>query len=914
MPGVSAILVARDGDDTAERALRRQVRPPDAIVHLAAGASIVDLVAALPDTGPDEWLWLLPADAAPEPGALARLLAKVEVAPSVVIAGPKLVDADDPTLLRSFGESITDHGVTVSLAEDELDQSQHDTDDDVLGVVLPGMLVRRSMWELLGGPDRGLPTVDAGLDLSLRARLAGGRVVRVAGARVAVHPGVQDFLRRRPLPPRARDRVRRAAQLHRRMVYAPAAAVPIHWLSLLPLAIVRVLVLLLGKRPGAIPGELAATVQAIFDGTVPAARARLRRSRRVGWAALAPLRIPPDVVRERRATARDREYARSGLADLVRARFLPGGATVTLVGLVLGVVLSLRLLGATALTGGALLPLSADLGALWASVGWGPRDGLDLVGPADPFHTVLALLGTLTPWNPSLALVGLWIAAPALAALAAWWCATRLSTRAWPPVVAALLWVLAPPFLAALAEGRPAAVLVHVLLPWLALALLGAPRSWSAAGAASLLFAAVAACAPVLVPVLLALVVVWAFAHPRTLVRLLAVPLPALVLAAPLLAAQFARGTPLGLLADPGPAVAADAPAGWQLLLGSPSTNGWGALVETLGLPGVLAVPAAVGLLAPLAAVALVALFLPGSARAVPAVLVALGGLVSAVLAAHLAPAAAGAQSVGIWPGTGLSLYWGGLVAAVVLALAPLRRVAVVVGTAVLLSAAVAVAPPLVTLITGAGAVTASDGRVQPAIVVAEAVEDPGLGILVLRPQPDGSLGATLERGAGTTLDRTSTFAATRPEPSAAQRELAELAGNLASRGGFDPAPVLARLGIEFVVLTPGADTTEADGIRERTAEALDAQPALETVGDTARGSLWRFPDYAPVEQPFDGSGPGALALAGQVAVFAFAVLLALPTGRRRRVAAAGEEEPDAGDVFDADGFETDAFEEEHRG
>ncbi|WP_395640929.1 glycosyltransferase family 2 protein, partial [Pseudolysinimonas sp.] len=178
MPGVTAILVARDGGDTAERALAAQTRRPDDVVVVSAGTPLARVVAGLPSAGGDDWLWLLPADAEPESDALARLLAAVEVAPSVVIAGPKLVDPDDRGRLRSFGESISQRGVTIPLADDELDQSQHDSDDDVLGVVLPGMLVRRTMWDLLGGPDRGLPSVDAGLDLSIRARLAGGRVVR----------------------------------------------------------------------------------------------------------------------------------------------------------------------------------------------------------------------------------------------------------------------------------------------------------------------------------------------------------------------------------------------------------------------------------------------------------------------------------------------------------------------------------------------------------------------------------------------------------------------------------------------------------------------------------------------------------------------------------------------------------------
>ena len=928
MPGVTAILVARDGGDTAERALENQTRRPDSVLVVSAGTSLRRIVAGLPEiavTGrePNDWVWILPADAIPEPDALARLLAAIEVAPSVVIAGPKLVDTEDRALLRSFGESISRYGTTVPLADDELDQSQHDTEDDVLGVVLPGMLIRRSMWQRLNGVDPGLPTYDAGLDLSIRARLAGGRVVRVAGARVAVAAGAQDFARRRALSPGAAERARRVAHLHRRLAYASGVAVPFLWLALLPLALVRSIGLLLGKRPGAIPGEIGATVTVIFDGSVPAARANIRRTRRAGWAALAPLRIPPEVVRERRASARDRARAASGIPDLIRASFFPGGVVVTLVAALLGVVLGVRLIGATALTGGGLLPLADGVDALWANLGWGAegwgRDGLGLAGPADPFSAVLAVLGSLTPWNPSYALVLLWIVAPPLAALAAWWCATRLSTRAWPPVLAAALWVLAPTFLAALVDGRPAAVLVHVLLPWLVLAVLDAPRSWSAAGAAGLLFAAVGASAPSLVPALLAAVLIWALAHPRAILRLLAIPLPALALFAPLIAAQFARGTPLGLFADPGVPVPYAPPSGWQLLLGSPSsgTDGWQRLVELLGLPAAFGTPASIALLAPLAAIVILALFLPGSRRTLPAAALALAGLITAVVAAHLAPATSGAVSVGVWPGSGLSLYWAGLIGVVVVAMTALGRAAFAAGLALLISAAAAVAPSLVTLASGAGMVGPGDARTLPAIVAAEAIDDPGLGTLVLTPQTDGSLAATVVRGGGARLDTASTFVATRHEVSAEQRDVAELAGNLASRGGYDPGPVLTRLSIEFVVLTPASLTAEgaASAVRERAAEALDAQPALETVGDTERSSLWRFPGHDPTALPPATSALGTPILVAQGVIVGFTVLLALPTGLRRRRRDAGfddaDSEPDLGDGLEGDGFEADGFDDD---
>ncbi|MGO8609740.1 hypothetical protein ACC848_43070, partial [Rhizobium johnstonii] len=81
----------------------------------------------------------------------------------------------------------------------------------------------------------------------------------------------------------------------------------------------------------------------------------------------------------------------------------------------------------------------------------------------------------------------------------------RASIRA----VGAVGWALAPMFLAALAEGRPAGVLVHLLLPWLLFTAAIAHRSWSAAGVASVIAVLLFACAPSLAP---ALVLLWLIA------------------------------------------------------------------------------------------------------------------------------------------------------------------------------------------------------------------------------------------------------------------------------------------------------------------------------------------------------------------------------------------------------------------
>lgn len=720
-PRVTAIVVARSGAEYLQstlQALAAQTRRPDQLIvvdlgstpesarliaaagptqHLTApdrasfGEAVREAtkVAAAPPSSDDDWLWLLAADNAPDPDALAQLLAAVEISPSVVVAGPKQMQWADPDYLLSFGETMTRNGTAVELAEPELDQGQYDRHRDVMAVAAGGMLVRHTVWEQLGGFDPGLPAVDDALDFCVRARLAGWRVSLVPAARVLSAgrhaPGTAILGRRTSRSRRAS--LARSAQLHRRLVYAPAPAVPLHWLSLLPLALLRAVGQLLRKAPGAVLGEFAAALATAFgSGTrIFAARRRLARNRQARWSALAPLRQPWRDVRHRRALLRD-SAGISRRGDAPELRFLAsGGLWTVLVAAVVGLVAFGGFLGASALTGGGLLPL-ADLGTLWGRIGYGWRDlGIGFRGAADPFTVVLAVLGSLTFWAPSFSVVLLYLSALPLAALAAWVAAARLTPRSSVRALAAALWTLAPPFLVALDEGRLAPVIVHLLLPWLVVAALGARRSWSAAATTALLAAAITASAPSLLPVLGVLWLTSMLAAAaagragRGWHRLLPVPLPALALFAPLLVQQLLRGNLLAVLADPGlPQPAApfnsSLPTGLSVALHLAAALPQGSGLGWSGIAGMLGAPLSGFLvsalfLAPLVGLALIALLLPGASRVAPALLVAATGYATAVAATRLQFTGQGAEPVSVWAGSALSLYWLGLTGAVVLAL-----------------------------------------------------------------------------------------------------------------------------------------------------------------------------------------------------------------------------------------------------
>ncbi|WBM79501.1 hypothetical protein KIV56_14345 [Cryobacterium breve] len=276
---------------------------------LTFGQAIAAAVRVMaPPESDSEMLWLLAQDSAPEPGALEALLGELEIALSVAVAGPKIMDWRAHDYIHDVGLSMTPGGATVTLVESELDQGQHDGMSDVLAVDAGGMLVRHSVWNQLGGFDPGLPSADDALDFCVRVRLSGRRVSVVAAARVASAgdgvAGLSGSSRGRAR--RKRLRVARAAQLHRRLVYSAGWLIPLHWIALVPFAFFRSVGALLQKEPGAIPGEFSAAFRTAFSGSrVSNARRRLAETRTLGWGSIASLRLTNAEVRRRNILKRE---------------------------------------------------------------------------------------------------------------------------------------------------------------------------------------------------------------------------------------------------------------------------------------------------------------------------------------------------------------------------------------------------------------------------------------------------------------------------------------------------------------------------------------------------------------------------------------------------------------------------------
>ena len=125
-----------------------------------------------------DWIWLLHDDSAPAPNALGAMLELADQMPSVAVIGAKLRGWENHRELLEVGVTL-DHGGRrdTRLEPGELDHGQHDGDRDVLAVSTAGMLVRRDVWDQLGGFDPELPLFRDDVDFGWRANLAGHRVV-----------------------------------------------------------------------------------------------------------------------------------------------------------------------------------------------------------------------------------------------------------------------------------------------------------------------------------------------------------------------------------------------------------------------------------------------------------------------------------------------------------------------------------------------------------------------------------------------------------------------------------------------------------------------------------------------------------------------------------------------------------------
>jgi GT2 family glycosyltransferase len=806
------------------------------------GAAVAAALGSAPMTG---WVWLLHDDVAVEPTTLQALLEHAATSPSAVLLGPKARDWNDPRVLVEVGLTTDAAGHReTGLERREYDQGQHDAVRDVLAVGTAGALVRRDVWDAVGGLDPELPVFRDDLDLGWKVNAAGHRVVVVPQARVRHARAATTGHRETDAAPGRATGTDREHALYVLLAHASA----LRLLGLLPRLVLgtvfRSLGLLLTRQVADAGDEWRALLATVGR------PGRIRRARR-DRAALRT--VPHSALTSLFASRTVRLRARLGaLGDWMSGGGAPGAnplgalgdpgpegpddldvldarssgalrrlllrpGTLLVAGLsVVTLVAERSVLPFTSgsLHGGALLGTPAGTRDLWSAYLAAWHDvSVGTSRSAPPGVAALAALSTLTFGKPWLAVDLLLLLSVPLAGLTAYLAASRLVRHLYLRLWAAATWALLPVATGAVAAGRLDAAALQVALPLLVLAagrlLTDDPRieGWWRAWALGLALGVTCAFAPLLWPLSAVVLLVGAGVNlaltggrRRALAAVIVAAVPgALLFPWSLQALQHPSMFVLG------PQVADRGVPAWHLLLLSPGGPGLPAVALTAGL-----------LLGGLAGT--VRLAYRGLALACWGA--ALVGLASAVLLARVQ-----VGGLPVWPGPALQLTaLAVLTAALVAANGARSRLArSSFGWRQLLSGLVAVAAVALPVLAAAGWTARGvdgplhrDSRVLlPAFAQAELQASPGLRVLVVAPDGSGRLRYDLTGPDGNGVQDTAL------SPTAAQRKaLDAVVADLASPRGSDAAEALSTRAVRYVALRTGPGT-------DVLAAGLDAQTGL---------------------------------------------------------------------------------------
>ncbi|ALG15616.1 hypothetical protein AOZ06_48125 [Kibdelosporangium phytohabitans] len=164
----------------------------DGVITLDRAASFGDAVSQALAYGkerwgdPGGWLWLLHDDSAPDQHCLGTLLTAAELSPSAGVLGPVAVDWHEQRLVVEAGLSTdaSGHRQTGIGSGEAVRANQIEQSSEVLAVPSSGLLVRRELWERLGGFDSAVPGLFDDIDFGWRANRSGVVALCVPAARI----------------------------------------------------------------------------------------------------------------------------------------------------------------------------------------------------------------------------------------------------------------------------------------------------------------------------------------------------------------------------------------------------------------------------------------------------------------------------------------------------------------------------------------------------------------------------------------------------------------------------------------------------------------------------------------------------------------------------------------------------------
>ncbi|MEN9608130.1 MAG: hypothetical protein RLZZ06_61 [Actinomycetota bacterium] len=871
---VTALLVVHNERANASRAraaIESQTLKPTRILGVEndtqkLGSVISDALKDL-ESSKDHWLWFVHDDSEPKANALEELLKATENSDTIAQIGPMQLSTVRPREISQLGLTLSRFGEIINPVKGQLDQSQHDRVTDVFAIGTSAMLVRTDAYKEVGGLNDGVATLAADIDLSMRLRRHGYRVVTAPRAKVAHASLTLNGQRgKKWLGGSVRTALRKAT-IQLRLTHDPLPLALLYWLVLPLVTIYRMFWRLAQKRPGYLWSELRAGFWGFL--TLPKRLASRSGAGKLPTKTLKPLRASWEEVAKHNRQAIESEEAAHSLAAFERGdhelvaesrpkSFNQSGAWVLVLGLLALSWSQFPL--SEALSGGSALPLSNDWFNVFARAGasWQPI-GQGFVAPSDPFNWVLLVLASLTFWAPNLSLVFLVWLGRALAFASAWRALSLLTPKAWQRNLGALVYALLPAFTASLAAAEYPAIVATVLSPWLVFAIARAAglgrsgsarsdsRTWSWVGLSGILLAAVGAAAPALIALSLLGLALVAFTKIRRLGYLFWIPLPLAAIYLPLALYEIVGlGHPLALLAEPTVGI-------------TKATTAVDALVTNQ-----------IWIDASLVAIGVLAVFALLVKRWVVSLVIFLFGVAAYVLSSFV-------QSLRFPDGQASS---GHAVSAIV----GLTVIALAVHFASALKARFALASVAIVLAvtalplawhatTAKPTAIASDTSVVPLLLQKQAEQGTDLQLLVIDSVTKGYgvkwlpiAGLHLEdsnlayRFAGNDVNKTTTYQA-----------IAQVVGDLVSGNGAADASVLEQNKVGYILVPNGEQNASV-------VAALESSALLESAGLTPFGELWRVGGMSAADNPATEHSPWSLTKGIQLTTLLGFVLLAIPS------------------------------------
>jgi len=459
------------------------------------GQAVLMAVEELPDyvEGESEWLWLIHDDCAPAPGALEALLKSVADRPQVAIVGPKLLGWHDRTHLLEVGISIAGNGARwTGLETFEYDQGQRDGIHDVLAVSTAGALIRRDVFEELGGFDLNLSLFRDDVDFGWRARVAGHSVIAVTDA-VVFHAEAAASERRtvdvdgaflhRPL---LLDRRNAAYVL---LANSSWWMLPLLAIQLLTSAIMRSIGYLLAKLPGYASDELLAVATLLIRPQEIIKGRKARKENRLVSPRVISAYIPPrwsqlrlgitktlETIKERFLPSNSQSISspidindeedllvpqkNTGWNSLFRS---PGVLSYSLI-LIFSLIWSRNRLGS--LSGGAMPSIPTGASDLWRTYfdSW-HQVGMGSSIATPPWIALLALGGFLFFGKLSLFVTILFLALPLLFMWSSHSLFSKMTKSPWLAFLTSGLYAISPVAIASINSARLGTIVVLLFAP-----------------------------------------------------------------------------------------------------------------------------------------------------------------------------------------------------------------------------------------------------------------------------------------------------------------------------------------------------------------------------------------------------------------------------------------------------------------